>query len=141
MEESKNHVSTHVCNIKLYKLMNNPRNAKEEFLRQLLNGKESIKIVKCAKIDIIASTSRSLVEHDSYNDPNPVNARLKLNHTEEEEQAFLDKLDKVYDSGFGSQELFGIVWFTDGTWLTRDEYDGSECWNHNVCPEFDEDLL
>tara|TARA_B110000259_G_C13921813_1_gene365129 strand:- start:315 stop:680 length:366 start_codon:yes stop_codon:yes gene_type:complete len=121
--------------------MNNPRNAKEEFLRQLLNGKESIKIVKCAKIDIIASTSRSLVEHDSYNDPNPVNARLKLNHTEEEEQAFLDKLDKVYDSGFGSQELFGIVWFTDGTWLTRDEYDGSECWNHNVCPEFDEDLL
>lgn len=41
----------------------------------------------------------------------------------------IDKLDEVYyDNGFGWQYLCGEVNFKDGTWLEREEYDGSEKW-------------
>lgn len=46
----------------------------------------------------------------------------------------LPKLDFEYDNGFGSQELEGTVWYADGTWSDRREYDGSEWWEHHVCP-------
>jgi hypothetical protein len=39
-----------------------------------------------------------------------------------------------YDSGFGSQELYGTIWFADGSWATRGEYDGSEWWQHHTPP-------
>lgn len=40
-----------------------------------------------------------------------------------------------YDSGYGSQEWEGWVSFTDGTWIERSEYDGSEWWSHKSCPK------
>lgn len=40
----------------------------------------------------------------------------------------------VYDSGYGSQKLYGTVWFEDGTWADRCEFDGSEWWEHRVRP-------
>lgn len=43
----------------------------------------------------------------------------------------LEKLDVVYNNGFGSQQLFGYVLFNDNTWLSRHEYDGSEWWEYN----------
>ena len=46
----------------------------------------------------------------------------------------LDQLDLEYDESFGSQILFGTVWFEDGTWAFRGEYDGSEWWEHIRCP-------
>jgi hypothetical protein len=54
---------------------------------------------------------------------------------------FLNCIDKNYDSGYGRQELFGIIWYTDGTWSDRGEYDGSEWWQHHECPEITEDLI
>lgn len=47
----------------------------------------------------------------------------------------LPGLDFDYDSGYGGQELFGHVWYTDGTWSERGEYDGSEWWEYKKCPE------
>ena len=44
------------------------------------------------------------------------------------------KLDFEYDSGFGIQELEGTIWYADGTWSDRREYDGAEWWEHQVCP-------
>ena len=66
--------------------------------------------------------------------------RLKQNHSEENLDKFFDELDFVYDKGYGSQQLFGTVWFQDGTWATRGEYDGSEWWDHHTEPEIPEDL-
>lgn len=41
----------------------------------------------------------------------------------------LDDVENLeYDAGFGTQELYGYVWFKDGSWLERHEYDGSEEW-------------
>ena len=52
----------------------------------------------------------------------------------------LDDLDFDYDSGFGTQYLFGTVYCKDSNnhpvWLTRGEYDGSEWWDINTIPEF-----
>jgi hypothetical protein len=60
---------------------------------------------------------------------------LKQNYTQEEYKSFLSSLDFEYDDGYGLQQLFGIVWFTDDTWLERGEYDGSEWWEYNKTPE------
>jgi hypothetical protein len=46
----------------------------------------------------------------------------------------LPRLDFDYDNGYGSQELEGTVWYSDGTWSERGEYDGSEWWEHRECP-------
>ena len=103
-------------------------NAKEELLK-LLEGKAK---VKCATIT-------KGYQYD-YEEP-CLKFELKVNHTEEEFQSFLESLNFDYDSGFGGQELFGTVWLEDGTWCTRGEYDGSEWWEHNQLPEIPSELL
>lgn len=50
----------------------------------------------------------------------------------------IDDLDFTYDNGYGGQELFGIVYFNDGTWLERGEYDGSEWWEHITTPTLEQ---
>lgn len=52
----------------------------------------------------------------------------------EEFQRGLPAMDFDYDSGYGCQEVFGTIVFTDGTWLTRGQYDGSEWWENHVIP-------
>lgn len=68
------------------------------------------------------------------------------NHKYRSNLVFKGKLSQVinelnfnYDSSFGAQELFGYVWFTDGTWSERGEYDGSEWWKHIERPEIPKD--
>jgi chromosome segregation ATPase len=59
---------------------------------------------------------------------------LTTGNTKEDLEEFLNSIDKDYDSGYGSQELFGTIWYKDGTWSTRGEYDGSEWWQVHKCP-------
>jgi hypothetical protein len=103
-------------------------NAKQE-LEKLLEGKAK---VKCAKI------TKGYQYDDEDQCPEYV---LKLNHSEQEYNDFLKSLDFEYDSGYGGQELYGIVWLEDGTWCTRGEYDGSEWWEHNVLPSIPAECL
>jgi len=49
--------------------------------------------------------------------------------------ATLYRLDFDYDNGYGGQELYGTIWYSDGTWSDRGKYDGSEWWEHYSCPE------
>ena len=53
---------------------------------------------------------------------------LKVGHTQKDYDAFIKSLDINYNAGFGGQELYGNIWFTDGSWAERGEYDGSEWW-------------
>ena len=46
----------------------------------------------------------------------------------------IDKLDFMYDDGYGSQLIYGFIVFNDKTWLERSEYDGSEWWDYRKCP-------
>lgn len=68
------------------------------------------------------------LKHDR-NDGTLKSYYLKIGFDEQAYQVFLDEIDKlVYDAGFGQQELYGEIFWTDGTWSERQEYDGSEWW-------------
>ena len=56
-------------------------------------------------------------------------------HIEGTLEQVLPQLDFDYHSGYGSQELFGTIWYMDGTWSEREEYDGSEWWQHFSRPD------
>lgn len=49
----------------------------------------------------------------------------------------LPQLNFEYDDDYGWQELFGHVWYDDGSWSDRGEYDGSEWWVHRTPPDRD----
>lgn len=101
-------------------------NARKE-LEEILQVKVA---VKCALI----INARSL-------DDEQKNIVLKINYNDFEYESFLNDLDFNYDDGWGSQELYGNVWLSDGTWLSRGEYDGSEWWEHNVMPPISVECL
>lgn len=61
---------------------------------------------------------------------------LKPGYTIEELENVLNTIDILYYSGYGTQEIYGVVVFKDNSWLERREYDGSEWWSHKVLPQF-----
>ena len=94
------------------------RNARKELLKNL-KGIEPV----CAQIN------------------SSVKICLKKGHTHAEWLTFLKLLDFEYNSGYGSQNLFGIVWLDNGAWLERGEYDGSEWWEYKEYPTIPAELL
>lgn len=93
-------------------------NAKEEFLTHIHQVNSPVEAVQMAfRLDDDEKTFL-----------------LKPNYTPEEYDAFLASIDVEYYAGYGSQKLFGTIWFTDGTWSSRGEYDGSEWWQHHQRP-------
>lgn len=104
-------------------------NAKQEFIKHVGNG-----IVTCAIIDYQSYSFRDEDEKESEH-------RLRVGYTQEEYDAFVDSLDFVYDDGYGTQQLYGTIWFADGTWSDRYEYDGSERWDYHCVPTIPEELI
>lgn len=98
----------------------NKINAKEELQELLKTQKDKGLDLVCAEIQ--------------YEDGYSKKIDLKHAHTIEEAAAFFDELNFRYSDGYGTQELYGIVWLTYGVWLSRWEYDGSEGWQVNRCP-------
>jgi hypothetical protein len=96
--------------------MNDMRNAKKEFLQEIVNYK-----VIGAKIDIYGQSFE-----------------LKLNYTKNDWDIFLNFLDQDYDSGYGGQNLYGTIFCDDGIWLTRGVYDGAEWWDIHCYPDLNE---
>lgn len=86
--------------------------------------------VKCATVHYTSRSSRK----------GEKTCNLKVGYTEQEFEEFKTSLDFMYDSGFGGQEIFGTIWFEDGTWCTRGEYDGSEWWEHHCLPDIPDEL-
>lgn len=62
--------------------------------------------------------------------------KLKVGYSLEDYQQFLESLNfDDYDDGYGTQNLYGTIWYSNDTWSTREEYDGSEWWEYNSIPE------
>jgi len=98
-------------------------NAKKEFLDHIKERCVGGRTVRCAKISI-------------HNAKNSVYSILPVGYTPEDQEEFLRDIDLDYDDDYGSQNLFGTIWYTDGiTWSQRGEYDGSEWWEHIERPE------
>lgn len=103
------------------------RNAKMEFLAHILNTTSKVKAAVISKSwDYISTDTEKVV--------------LKVGYSSEDFENFLNKIDFEYDNGFGCQELFGTIWYEDGTWSSRGEYDGSEWWEYNFVPEMPDQL-
>ena len=92
-------------------------NAKEEFVRHTCTM-----TIKCAYIQFIEN-------------PDDRKFFLTTGYTEDEYNQFLSDIDREYNNGYGGQELDGMIWYEDGTWTTRGEYDGSEWWEYHEVPE------
>lgn len=53
---------------------------------------------------------------------------LPFGYTGKEYESFMSQVDLEYDNEVGNQELFGTVWFKDGSWAERIDSDGAEWW-------------
>lgn len=104
-------------------------NALQEF-KQFISVVSGSADIACASINHV----------DMWNTEIAHECILPLEYTQEQWDDFLKELDFTYDSGYGGQELFGTIWFTNGTWATRREYDGSEWWEYHSCPEIPKHL-
>lgn len=108
-------------------------NAKKEFLNHV-GDPASVKCVTisidCVTISIDDTYEDELVEHN-----------LRVDHTPEDMFKFIEQLDFKYDNGYGLQNLHGCIWYHDGTWSTRGEYDGSEWWERHRLPDIPIELL
>ncbi|MEI6297129.1 MAG: hypothetical protein WCO84_05850 [bacterium] len=102
-------------------------NAKYEFL------------IKTGGIDKLCASIYTQ-EYDDDDEVIKTFFNLKKGFTAEELKDYLDSLDFEYDSGYGTQELFGTIWCADGSWFERKEYDGAETWVHKVCPKIPKEL-
>jgi hypothetical protein len=66
---------------------------------------------------------------------------LETGYTSDDYNEFLNKLSNInYDSGYGCQNLFGIIWYKNGNFSQRGEYDGSEWWEYIECPTIPDDV-
>lgn len=99
-------------------------NAKEEFIGHTSEVKSKVKAVAIYTADWEPS----------------IKDCLKVGYTEEDFNSFLKRLDFKYNSGYGGQELYGMIWYEDGTWSERGEYDGSEWWDYRAVPSIPEEL-
>lgn len=94
------------------------KNAKAEFLEHIKQ-----RTVKCLSI-----------QYDDYGDKRKEYYYNVETDTLSELECVLNQLNFEYDNGYGHQYIYGTIWYTDGTWSTRYEYDGSESWYHHTCP-------
>jgi len=105
-------------------------NAKKEFLEHTSENCTTGRTVHCAEIRMFnyhSDSERSV---------------LPVGYTTEDLNLFLDSIDVEYNSGYGGQDLYGTIWYTDGlTWSSRGEYDGSEWWDFNEVPEISKELM
>ena len=98
-------------------------NAKEEFMDHV-----GCRVVLCAYITY-SEESLFLKMVEDYS------AILPIGYSDEQFESFLNLLDFEYDNGFGVQEVYGNIWYANGCWSDRSEYDGSECWKYISKPE------
>jgi hypothetical protein len=99
-------------------------NCKDEFLRETKDK------------DILCAT----ITHCKDYDDDKSTALLNVGFGDFEFNLFLHMIDYKYDDGYGGQEVYGTIWYKDGTWSERGEYDGSEWWEHKSCPEIPKEL-
>ena len=101
-------------------------NAGDEFLNHILFVHEA---TYGAEITLLCA---AITMDEDKTFENKYDIILPKNFTEEEYIEFVLKLKEIeYNAGFGHQELFGFIWYTDNTWSYRHEYDGRENWRYS----------
>lgn len=99
-------------------------NAKEELQQHVQDIENNNRTLIAATVHRVDSKRHNFTELDIV---------LYVDHTQEEVEKFWNALDFFYDDGYGKL-VTGYLWFSDGTWSERREYDGSEWWEHQAVP-------
>jgi hypothetical protein len=102
-------------------------NARQEFVFHTAGKK-----IKCAILTF--DDGSGYWNEDDGHTSNAATYGLPVGYTQEEHDVFTQSIDREYDAGYGGQQLFGTIWYQDGTWSSRGEYDGSEWWDWHKCP-------
>ena len=118
-------------------------NAREEFLNIFKRYKNLNPLsVKCAVIGYNPDSMVDLDVDDIINGKDCIRrAILPIGWKNNNWDRFLQDLNFNYDDGYGSQELYGIVWFKDGSWFKREEEDGLEWWVYTSVPQIPDEML
>jgi hypothetical protein len=96
-------------------------NAKNEFIEHTKYANSPIKCASIQQMDIYTHKIIRVIN-------------LFENYSPEDMDTFLNELNFDYNDGYGGQTLFGTIWYMNGQWSSRSEYDGSEWWDHQQCP-------
>ena len=98
------------------------KNAKEEIIKHINDRKVIYVAIENVSMEIDIDIDNGGVTENIKNIKGTIEEVLPL-------------LDFQYDNGFGYQEVYGTIWYADGTWSERESYDGKEWWVHRVRPE------
>lgn len=105
------------------------RNAKDEFLQYTKDCKVISSIIT------FADTEWFNISYQEHVPNEELCIILPPLYSQDEYELFLERLNRTYDSGYGGQELFGVIFCENGIWFERGEYDGSEWWNRHQYPD------
>jgi len=99
-------------------------NANKEFIGHINDviSKFNVKVVSAIIVCVDSDKQPLIVLNEDYN--------------VYEWNEFVMKLNFEYDDGYVGQRLFGFIWYSDGSWSDRMEYDGAEWWGYKKCPNF-----
>ena len=101
------------------------QNAREELDKILVYLSYSYDDIKCFNIAFYPQCCE------------PAKVKLKGSNVKE----LQEKINFIYDNGYGMQHLHGVILFKDGAWIERVEYDGSEWWEYKkplTCKDIEE---
>jgi hypothetical protein len=93
-----------------------------------------------AKDELLKHVGSRIIKCTTLTNGYEVSFRLKCGYAESEYTEFLNHINFKYNNSFGGQNLYGTIWYSDGSWSERGEYDGSEWWEHRVCPQIPVEL-
>ena len=85
-------------------------------------------------VDVLGYIKAAHISTDDDNVDEAKSITLYPGYTDSELNQFMIDMDFEYDHGYGLRILYGTLWFKDGTWSDREEYDGSEWWGHRSIP-------
>ena len=111
-------------------------NFKEETLREINKRNKTVKEYYLkADLEIRPDTEEVVHENFATGETEFIDIILKGKGDIDWSKVKDEYLD--YDDGYGSQVWSGWITFTDGTWIERHEYDGSEWWEYKETPSLE----
>ena len=87
---------------------------------ELLEFTKDLPRIQCAEVK----------EYGYYSDPKYF--RLPIGYSQLDYEFFVKSLDFEYDRHY--PEIDGFIWFNDGSWAERLEYDGAYRWIYKKLP-------
>lgn len=104
-------------------------NIKNELLEFMESIDKKMSDIKCARI--IFSKGIGMTDEEHF---------LKLGYKPIDMDILLDSINKIHQE-FTKEEVNGYIWLKDGTWASRECFEGNEFWEYYEAPEIPKECL